>query len=81
MVQTVPSESARVPAPLPEQPAALSEQPAIAPPVPGLSPYAMPAFIARARRGSESVQWAIFGGTAGFLGVVWVAIWLSTGGQ
>jgi hypothetical protein len=25
------------------------------------------------------VQWAVFGGTAAFLGVIWAAIWLAVG--
>jgi hypothetical protein len=24
-------------------------------------------------------QWAVFGGTAAFLGIIWVAIWLTVG--
>jgi serine/threonine-protein kinase len=43
------------------------------------SPYAVPGFMAAAKGRSESIQWAVFGGTAGFLGVIWVAIWLMTG--
>jgi hypothetical protein len=27
----------------------------------------------------DSVQWAVFGGTAAFLGVIWVAIWFAVG--
>jgi hypothetical protein len=47
----------------------------VAPP----SPYGVPGFMAAAKLRSESIQWAVFGGTAGFLGVIWVAIWLMTG--
>ena len=43
-----------------------------------LSPYGVPGFLAAAKARSESMQWAVFGGTAGFLGVIWVAIWLMT---
>jgi hypothetical protein len=31
------------------------------------------------RRVPDSLQWAVFGGTAAFLGVIWAAIWLATG--
>ena len=44
-----------------------------------LSPYGVPGFLAATKVRSESMQWAVFGGTAGFLGVIWVAIWLMTG--
>jgi hypothetical protein len=27
----------------------------------------------------DTVQWAVFGGTAAFLGVIWAAIWLAVG--
>jgi eukaryotic-like serine/threonine-protein kinase len=46
---------------------------------PALSPYGVPEFLAAAKTQSESVQWAFFGGTAAFLGVIWTAIWLFTG--
>jgi hypothetical protein len=31
------------------------------------------------RRVPDALQWAVFGGTAAFLGVIWVAIWFATG--
>ncbi len=31
------------------------------------------------RKAPDSVQWAFFGGTAAFLGIVWVAIWFAVG--
>lgn len=54
-------------------------QPAPAASEPTLSPYSVPRFLAAARVQSESIQWAVFGGTAAFLGVIWTAIWLITG--
>jgi hypothetical protein len=54
-------------------------QPAEAESEPTLSPFGVPKFLTAARERSESIQWAVFGGTAGFLGVIWVAIWLMTG--
>jgi hypothetical protein len=31
------------------------------------------------RHAPDSVQWAFFGGTAAFLGIVWAAIWFAVG--
>jgi hypothetical protein len=31
------------------------------------------------RNAPTSMQWAFFGGTAAFLGVIWVAIWVAVG--
>jgi hypothetical protein len=31
------------------------------------------------RHAPDPVQWAVFGGTAAFLGVIWVAIWFAAG--
>jgi hypothetical protein len=41
-------------------------------------PASMPGFIAT-RPAPDSLQWFVFGGTAAFLGVIWVAIWLVVG--
>jgi hypothetical protein len=38
-----------------------------------------PAFMVELRNAPDSAQWAIFGGTAAFLGVIWAAIWLAVG--
>jgi hypothetical protein len=59
--------------------AASVDQPAPAASVETLSPYSVPAFLVSARARSESTQWAVFGGTAAFLGVIWTAIWFITG--
>ena len=40
---------------------------------------AVPAFMASVSQAADSMQWAVFGGTAAFLGVIWMAIWLATG--
>jgi hypothetical protein len=72
------------PAPVVPVAAVFSETAGVSQPVPAASeptllPNAVPGFLAAAKARSESMQWAVFGGTAGFLGVIWVAIWLMTG--
>jgi hypothetical protein len=42
-------------------------------------PNAIPALIASVRQGPDSMQWFVFGGTAAFLCVILMAIWLVTG--
>jgi len=54
-------------------------QPGPAAPVSTTTLYDAPGFLAAAKTKSESIQWAVFGGTAAFLGAVWVTIWLVTG--
>src|ERR1039457_673886 len=73
-----PPPSAAAPAPLPL--AALPPDPVPAP-LPVLAPEAgpIPVFMTTLRRVPDSLQWAVFGGTAAFLGVIWVAIWFATG--
>jgi hypothetical protein len=39
----------------------------------------MPPLMTRLRRAPDHLQWAVFGGAAAFLGVIWVAIWLAVG--
>ena len=39
----------------------------------------MPAFMVNLRKAPDHLQWAVFGGTAAFLGVIWVAIWFAVG--
>ncbi|MGD0771985.1 MAG: protein kinase [Candidatus Solibacter sp.] len=52
--------------------------PQLAPaPVPEAGP--LPVFMTTLRRVPDSLQWAVFGGAAAFLGVIWVAIWFATG--
>jgi hypothetical protein len=63
------AEAAPVPAPPEMMPA----------PAPNPSLHAVHSLATRARHGSESMQWAIFGSSAAFLGIVWFAIWLSVG--
>ena len=50
-------------------------------PMPALAPQ--PDFIAAVkadvRNPPDAMQWFVFGGTAAFLGVIWVAIWLVAG--
>jgi hypothetical protein len=41
------------------------------------TPTKFPAFIVELRHAPDSVQWAIFGGTFAFLGVILVAIWVA----
>jgi hypothetical protein len=54
--------------------------PAPAPaPIPQALPEAMPPFMTRLRRAPDHLAWAVFGGAAAFLGVIWVAIWLAVG--
>ena len=65
------------PAPLPL--AALPPEPV---PVPQPEPVVVepvPAFMTTLRNAPNSLQWAVFGGTAAFLGVIWVAIWFAVG--
>src|ERR1017187_7529742 len=73
-----PPPSAAAPAPLPL--AAPPPDPVPAP-LPVLAPEAgpIPVFMTTLRRVPDSLQWAVFGGTAAFLGVIWVAIWFATG--
>ncbi len=44
-----------------------------------LSPYAATSLRASFKGRSDAVQWAVFSGTAAFLGMVWAAIWFVTG--
>ena len=49
-------------------------------PIPALAPAPkFPAFMIELRHAPDPVQWAVFGGTAAFLGVIWVAIWFAAG--
>jgi hypothetical protein len=58
--------------------AAIPPEPAPAPlPVP--APQVVPAFMVNLRKAPDHLQWAVFGGTAAFLGVIWVAIWFAVG--
>ena len=69
-----------VPAPLPL--AVLPQSPAPVPiaPAPEPAPASkFPAFLVDLRHAPDSVQWAVFGGTAAFLGIIWAAIWLAVG--
>jgi hypothetical protein len=64
------------PAPLPI--AELPPEPVPEPPaVPEVEPA--PKFMTNLRNAPDSLQWAVFGGTAAFLGVIWVAIWFAVG--
>jgi len=54
-------------------------QPGPAAPAAMTSPYDAARFLTAARAKSDSIQWAVLGGTAAFLGVIWVTIWLVTG--
>jgi hypothetical protein len=79
--QAPPSVAAPPPLPLA---AALPPEPVPVPqpaPAPTLVPeaQAISAFMTNLRRAPDSVQWAVFGGTAAFLGVIWVVIWLAVG--
>jgi hypothetical protein len=82
MVAEAASSRAAPPAPAAPPPlplaAALPHDP-VSVPQPALVAEAIPAFITNLRRGPDSVQWAVFGGTAAFLGVIWVVIWLAAG--
>ena len=65
------------PAPLP-----LAAIPPVPAPVPEPEPVVvepMPPFMTTLRNAPNSLQWAVFGGTAAFLGVIWVAIWFAVG--
>jgi hypothetical protein len=59
--------AAAPPAPIP----APQPEPVVVPPV--------PPFMTTLRNAPNSLQWAVFGGTAAFLGVIWVAIWFAVG--
>ncbi len=48
-------------------------------PEPAVDPKLLPGLIANIQRAPDSIQWFVFGGTAAFLGVIWVAIWLVAG--
>jgi hypothetical protein len=39
----------------------------------------MPAFMTTLRNAPGATQWAVFGGTAAFLGVIWAVIWFAVG--
>ena len=70
------------PAPAPLPLAAPAPEPVPVPqPAPAPAPEAgpLPVFMTTLRRVPDSLQWAVFGGTAAFLGVIWVAIWFATG--
>ena len=67
------------PAPLPLVAAAPPAPAPAAAPIPQAVPEAMPPFMTRLRRAPDHLQWAVFGGAAAFLGVIWVAIWLAVG--
>ena len=70
------------PAPAPLPLAAPAPDPLPVPqPAPAPAPEAgpLPVFMTTLRRVPDSLQWAVFGGTAAFLGVIWVAIWFATG--
>jgi len=54
-------------------------QPDPAAPVSTPTPYDAAGFLAAAKAKSESLQWAVLGGTAAFLGIIWVTIWLVAG--
>jgi hypothetical protein len=51
----------------------------VQPPPPAPAAEAIPAFMTDLRYAPNPIQWAVFGGTAAFLGVVWVAIWFAVG--
>jgi nicotinate-nucleotide--dimethylbenzimidazole phosphoribosyltransferase len=70
---------APVPGPVAPPPVVPVIQPGSVAPVATPSPYDAAGFLAAARAKSDSIQWAVLGGTAAFLGVVWVTIWLVTG--
>ena len=69
-----PSPAAPPPLPLAALPP--SPDPVPAPPP---APVAIPAFMTNLRHAPDSLQWAFFGGTAAFLGIVWAAIWFAAG--
>jgi hypothetical protein len=46
---------------------------------PNSDPNLPPGLMAAVRRQPDSMTWFVFGGTAAFLGVIWVAIWLVAG--
>jgi hypothetical protein len=69
-VSSVPVAMAVPPPPLPT--AAES-----APPVEGEAPYTVPARIATARQAPDAFLWIMFGSSAVFLGIVWIAIYFS----
>ena len=69
------------PGPLPL--AALPEpepEPEVEPePEPERDVSAMPAFMTTLRNAPGPTQWAVFGGTAAFLGAIWAVIWFAVG--
>jgi hypothetical protein len=65
------------PAPLPL--AALPPEPVPAPQPEPVVVEPVPAFMTTLRNAPNSLQRAVFGGTAAFLGVIWVAIWFAVG--
>ena len=54
-------------------------EPAAVLPAPAADPQMMPGFIASVHKAPDPMQWFVFGGTAAFLGVIWVAIWIIAG--
>src|ERR1035437_1006063 len=73
-----PSPAAPPPLPLAALPPSPDPVPA-PPPTPEPAPVAIPAFMTNLRHAPDSLQWAFFGGTAAFLGIVWAAIWFAAG--
>ena len=63
------------PAPLPLAPLPPTQPVPLAP----ASEPKFPAFMVELRSAPDTVQWAVFGGTAAFLGVIWAAIWFAVG--
>jgi hypothetical protein len=53
--------------------------PVVSAPEPAVDPRLLPGFMATVQKAPDSLQWFVFGGTAAFLGVIWVAIWLVVG--
>ena len=75
-----PSPAAPPPLPLAALPPSPDPVPAPPPaPQPAPAPVAIPAFMTNLRHAPDSLQWAFFGGTAAFLGIVWAAIWFAAG--
>jgi hypothetical protein len=66
-------------APVPLPLAAIPPAPAPAPEPEPVAVEPMPPFMTTLRNAPNSLQWAVFGGTAAFLGVIWVAIWFAVG--
>ena len=68
----------------PGRPGASAARRSSAGPVPAPQPEPVvvepvPPFMTTLRNAPNSLQWAVFGGTAAFLGVIWVAIWFAVG--